>query len=68
MICTWKDYRSVTLRCFRCGGPVQASFQVRGLIYCPSCRQERRRESAHAANERARQKRLGRNGCAGTQH
>ena len=59
MICTWRDHRVVVALCSLCGGGVETTAQLRGKVYCLTCREQRRKESADAANRRARQKRLG---------
>ena len=59
MICTWRDHRVLVTRCWLCGGAVETTAQLRGKVYCLTCRAKRRKETADAANRRARQKRLG---------
>ena len=56
MICTWRDHRPIIGVCSLCAGAVQTTAQQRGRIYCPGCREKRRKESARAANERFRAK------------
>ena len=58
MICTWRDHRPVVARCFLCGESVWTTAQLRGKIYCLACRRKRQKETARAANSRARQRRL----------
>jgi ribosome-binding protein aMBF1 (putative translation factor) len=58
MICTWRDRRPVWTGCALCGALVQTTVQVRGVIYCPACREQRRRETTRSANRRFRQKRV----------
>lgn len=58
MICSWRDHRPVVARCFLCGESVWTTAQLRGKIYCLGCRQKRQKETARAANSRARQRRL----------
>lgn len=59
MICTWRDHRPIIAICSLCGSPVQTTAQCRGRIYCLRCREDRRKTTAHAANERFRRKRIG---------
>jgi len=52
------DDRPVIAHCFQCGGNVQTRAFVRGKVFCPPCRDARRRVSLNRSNDRARQKRL----------
>lgn len=56
MICTWRDHRPMTAACVLCSNTVETTAQQRGRIYCPECREKRRKESARAANERFRKR------------
>ena len=58
MDATWIDDRPVAVECGQCGVPVQTTAQMRGTIYCPACRQERRTAALRRAAARFQQRKL----------
>jgi uncharacterized Zn finger protein (UPF0148 family) len=58
MDATWMDDRPVAVACGQCGVPVHTTAQMRGTIYCPVCRQDRRTAALRRAAARFQQRKL----------
>jgi len=57
MIPSWRGPQTRMAPCGQCRVNLEISILARGMVYCPDCRQSRRRQSLDRANHKARTRR-----------
>ena len=65
MLYSWLDDSPMIVPCGECGISVRTTVQARGAVYCPPCREARRRVSMRRAYDKLRKKRLAARAQAG---